>query len=168
MVGRWAELGTWPEIKTALIQCFSDRRNLNCLVQEIKRVRPNQNKHLLEFGRRLQVLRSNVLQRVRNDPILSANDKACHFNHYEKTALNTFIAGCIGNLRNNIYLKKPTSLEDAMSYVTEYENFEKLFKTPSENKPYGEGKPFYKFNNTVLNYNNSAQNFNNPAQFNFK
>jgi hypothetical protein len=168
MVGRRAELDTWASVKTALIQCFSDRRNLDCLVQELTRTRPHKNEDLLEFGKRIQVLRSNVLQRVSNDPVLSANDKACHFNHYEKTALNTFIAGCSGNLRNNMYLKKPTCLEDAMSYVTEYENFEKLFKTPGENKPYGEVKQFQKFNNPMPNFSNQASNFNNPTQFNFR
>ena len=174
LVGRRAELDTWAKVKLALIQCFSDRRNLDCLVQELTRTRPYKNEDLLEFGKRLQVLRSNVIQRVSNDPILSADEKACHINHYEKTALNTFIAGCTGNLRNNMYLKKPTSLEDAMSYVTEYENFEKLFKTPGENKPQ-ENKPYQKFNNTSPNYNNHAfnfnnpvPNFNNPAQYSFK
>lgn len=127
MVGRRMELDTWDKLKNALIQCFSDRRDIDCLVQELTRVRPHKSENLINFGNRLQLLVSNVIQRISNDQTLNLLQKNCQIDHYNKTALNSFIAGCAGNLRNNMYLKKPTTLEDAIAYVNEYENFEKLY-----------------------------------------
>ncbi|CAG9770027.1 unnamed protein product [Ceutorhynchus assimilis] len=69
-----------------------------------------------EIMKRLLV--SNVIQRISNDQNLNALQKACQIDHYNKSALNSFIAGCAGNLRNNMYPKKPSSLEDAIAYVT--------------------------------------------------
>lgn len=90
--------------------------------------------HWTDFGIRLQLLRSNVVQRVSNDTTLEQKEKLCHISHYDKTALNTFIAGCSGTLKNNMYLRKPASLEDAMAYVNEFENFERLHGNCSDNK----------------------------------
>lgn len=127
MIGNRSELSTWDQFKNALIQCFSDRRNLECLIQELTRTRPFKNEHLLSFGNRLQLLRSQVAQRISNDITLSNDQKMCHIQLYEKTALNTFIAGCTGVLKNNMHIKRPDSIEDAMAYVVEFENFENLY-----------------------------------------
>lgn len=126
MIGNRVELDSWDKLKMALIQCFSDRRDLDCLVQELTRTKPYKGENILNFGNRLQLLRSSVVQRVSNGT-LDEQEKLCHIGYYEKTALNTFIAGCTGTLKNNMYLKKPTSLEDAMAFVNEFENFEKLY-----------------------------------------
>lgn len=126
-VGNRTELQTCDDLKNALVQCFSDRRDLDCLVQELTRNYPYKNEHLLDFGSRIQLLMSTVIQRISNDVTLSINDKICQTNHHKKTALNTFIAGCPPILKNNLHLKKPATLEDAMAYVTEFENFEKLY-----------------------------------------
>lgn len=67
MVGNRSEIRTWNAMKIALLQCFSDRRNTYCLVQELTRAKPQKNEHLLQFGNRLQLLRSNVAQRISND-----------------------------------------------------------------------------------------------------
>lgn len=169
MIGRRAELDNWEKLKPALIQCFSDRRDLDCLVQELTRTRPYKNEDLLNFGNRLQILRSNVFQRISNDPTISDNDRKCQFNHYDKTALNTFIAGCSGTMRHNMYIKKPNSLEDAMASVTEFENFEKMFRNSSA---FPENKITQKVNNFSHkppnlsyqnNYNpNFSQNLQHP------
>lgn len=132
MVGNRVEINDWATLKTALVQCFSDRRDLDCLIQELTRTRPYKGEHLIDFGSRLQLLRSSVIQRISNDVKLSKDDKICQINHYDKTALNTFIAGCSGTLKNNMHLRKPSSLEDAMAYVNEFENFERLYGTVNE------------------------------------
>lgn len=163
MVGNRAELNDWVSLKNALIQCFSDRRDIDCLVQELTRTRPFKNEHLLNFGSRLQLLRSNVIQRVSNDTNLNREQKLCHISYFDKTALNTFIAGCTGTLKNNMHIKTPKSLEDAIAYVTEFENFERL---------YGQcnnvfDKPKNNFQNPKHNTNNFGnQNFNSYNQNN--
>lgn len=47
--------------------------------------------------------------------------------HCDKIALHSFIAGCIGVIKNNMHLKKPDSLEDAIAYVQEFDNFGSLY-----------------------------------------
>ena len=159
MVGRRVELDTWDKLKSALIQCFSDRRDIDCLVQELTRVRPYKNENLINFGNRLQLLVSSVIQRISNDISQTALQKNCQIDHYNKTALNTFIAGCTGNLRNNMHLKRPTSLEDAIAYVNEFDNFEKLYGNfyENNNKQKSNTHPNRNFNNTHFNTFNSPQ-----------
>ncbi|KAL1488305.1 hypothetical protein ABEB36_015254 [Hypothenemus hampei] len=117
LVGNRPEFTAWPLLKAALIQCFSDKRDIDCLIHELTRTRPFKGETLVNFGARLQLLRSNVAQRVSGDNSLSAEQKLCHISFHDKTALNTFIAGCTGTLKNNLHLKQPKSLEDAMGYV---------------------------------------------------
>ncbi|XP_057666773.1 uncharacterized protein LOC130900279 [Diorhabda carinulata] len=126
-VGNRTELNTWQKIKEALIQCFADRRDLDCIMQELTRTRPFKNENLITFVNRLLLLKSQTIERISNNLNLSEIDQKCQINQCEKTALNTFIAGYSGTIRNNMYLKKPSSLEDAMAYVYEFENFEKLY-----------------------------------------
>lgn len=59
-------------------------------------------------------------------------EKCCEINHYEKTALST------GILINNAHIKKTASLEDALAYVIDLENFEKL--------------PFFQFSTQYTRY----------------
>lgn len=167
MVGNRSEIRTWNAMKNALLQCFSDRRNTDCLVQELTRAKPQKNEHLLQFGNRLQLLRSNVAQRISNDTNLNENEKLCHISYYEKTALNTFIAGCTGILKNNMHLKNLESLEDAMAYVVEFENFESLYGhlNHSQNNNFNKQPNFNQPNFNQPNFN--QPNFNNPNnQFN--
>ena len=172
LVGNRAELTDWNHLKAALIQCFSDRRDIDCLVQELTRTRPYKGEHLLDFGSRLQLLRSNVVQRISNDTSLSQTEKLCHISHYDKTALTTFIAGCTGTLKMSMHLKSPQTLEDAMAYANEFENFERLygnlgnvekpFRPPPVNKPINfQTMPNYNqnFNMTPANQNYSNQNY---------
>lgn len=127
MVGIRVELNTWELIKNALIQCFSDKRDLDCLILELSRSKLHKNENLHSFGSRLQLIRSKVTHRIINDTRLNQNDKTCRINHYNKVARDTFISECTGTLKNNLHLKNPDTLEDAMTYVSEFENFEKYY-----------------------------------------
>ncbi|KAG5861035.1 hypothetical protein JTB14_013981 [Gonioctena quinquepunctata] len=93
MVGNRAELKNWSDLKNALKQCFSDRRDLDCLVLKLTRSRPYKGEDLISFGTRLQLIRSSVAQRISNDTNLQADEKVYQISHYDKVALSTFIAG---------------------------------------------------------------------------
>lgn len=169
MVGNRTELSSWDAVKAALIQCFSDKRDLDCLIQELTRMRPFKGEHLTSFGNRIQLTKSSVIQRVSNDTSLSTEQKICQISHYDKTALNTFIAGCSGQLRNNMYIKKPESLEDAIAFVDEFENFERLYgsmqNTNLNQKP--NNQSMQRPNQNFRNFQNNPQNnFQNQPNFN--
>lgn len=164
MVGNRLEINTWPALKDALIQCFADRRDIDCIVQELTRARPLKNEHLNDFGSRLQLLRSSIISRISNDQTLNVNEKQMQANHYCKIALNTFIAGCSGVLKNNMHLKKPDSLEDAMAYVAEFENFERMYGNLNDRNP-TQFKNNFNVNKQNVQSNNFQRNFNNPFQY---
>ncbi|XP_057662500.1 uncharacterized protein LOC130897584 [Diorhabda carinulata] len=52
MVGNRIDLNTWFKLKEALIQCFADRRDLDCILQKLTRTRPFKNESLIAFGNR--------------------------------------------------------------------------------------------------------------------
>ncbi|KAL1493906.1 hypothetical protein ABEB36_009587 [Hypothenemus hampei] len=87
---------------------------------------------------------------------------------HDKTALNTFIAGCTGTLKNNLHLKQPKSLEDAMGYVMEFENFERScgmlqserHNTNKINHPNSKSHPFN--NDMKPGFNSQFQGTYNP------
>ncbi|XP_057669154.1 uncharacterized protein LOC130901649 [Diorhabda carinulata] len=75
MVGNRIELNTWFKLKEALIQCFADRRDLDCILQELTRTRPFKNENLITFGNRLQLLKNQTIQRISNNLNLGEIDK---------------------------------------------------------------------------------------------
>nr|CAH7748135.1 unnamed protein product [Callosobruchus chinensis] len=64
LVGCRTELTNWSLIKSALKQCFGDNRSLECLEQDLFLESPFKNEQPLEFGKRLQVLRSCLSQKL--------------------------------------------------------------------------------------------------------
>ncbi|XP_057659286.1 uncharacterized protein LOC130895761 [Diorhabda carinulata] len=69
MVGNRIELNTWFKLKEALIQCFADRRDLDCILQELTRTRPFKHESMIAFGNRLQLLKTQTIQRISNNLI---------------------------------------------------------------------------------------------------
>ncbi|CAG9829797.1 unnamed protein product [Diabrotica balteata] len=87
-------------------------------MQKLMRPKPFKNESLYDFGTRIQLRKSNVTQRISTETNLQQTDKLCQITHCDKIAPNTFIAGYTGTLKNNIHLKKPSGLEDAIAYMT--------------------------------------------------
>lgn len=67
LFGNFVELDTWEQGKAATKQCFSYRRNPDCLAQELTRVTPSKNEYITYYGTRLQLLRRQVAQRISKD-----------------------------------------------------------------------------------------------------
>ncbi|CAG9768099.1 unnamed protein product [Ceutorhynchus assimilis] len=66
IVGSRMELDCWDHIKAALFACFGDKRDLECLEQDLFMAVPNKNP--LDFAKRLQVLRSALAQKTNTFP----------------------------------------------------------------------------------------------------
>lgn len=116
LVGSRAELTSWDLIKSALKQCFADKRNLECLEQDLFMASPYKGEKPLEFGKRLQVLRSNLAQKISNET-MNALSKEIHLRQYDQLCLRTFIRGLPPQLQCLIRLKNPASPEDAMTPI---------------------------------------------------
>lgn len=167
LVGSRMELTTWEQIKAALSDCFGDKRNLECLEQDLFMATPLKNEHPLDFAKRLQVLRSSLAQKINsfNDAQLDAATKLIYLRQYEQVCLRTFIRGLPGSLQSIIRLKNPNCIEEAMTLIVEEENFQysqNLYKAPVQLKTLPKPENLTRFNNVPQN------NFNITRYPNFK
>jgi hypothetical protein len=53
------DLKTWNSVKNALRLSFGDQRNMDCLEQDLITLLPFKGEQPLEFGKRIQIVRSN-------------------------------------------------------------------------------------------------------------
>jgi hypothetical protein len=125
LIGTKTDLNTWDLLKNALRLSFGDQRNLDCLEQDLLTLFPFKNEPPLEFGKRIQIVRSKLESKLGSVSVteMCINTKRVYSNQYNKLALKTFIRGLQPQLQNIIRLRNPDTLEKAMAYVTEEENF---------------------------------------------
>lgn len=155
IIGARTELTRWDSIKDALRQNFGDNRDLDCAVQDLITASPLRNESPLEFGRRLQIIRSRVATKINALPnaLMNLQAKLINLNQYDNLSLKTFIRGLTGQLQTVIRLRQPDSLETAMTYVTEEENF----KYVQKNAPQSFNQKQTQFNQNPVQFNQSAQ-----------
>lgn len=66
------KVGTdWGYSKSAFIQCFSEKRDLDCLLEELTITRQSKTESMNDFGARLQLLRNSIVQCISNDIMVS-------------------------------------------------------------------------------------------------
>nr|CAI5833259.1 unnamed protein product [Callosobruchus analis] len=153
LVGCRTELTSWSSIKSALEQCFGDNRSLECLEQDLFLAAPLKNEPPMDFGKRLQVLRSSLAQKLTlSEP--SSVIRTAMLKQYEGVCLRAFIRGLPGPLQTIIRLKNPDSLERALTYVVEEQNFQytqNIFKQRPNNfnTPRFPSQQFQPFNNNI-------------------
>jgi hypothetical protein len=137
LIGTKTDLKTWDSVENALRLSFGDQRNLNCLEQDLITLFPFKGEQPLEFGKRIQIVRSKLGSKLNSIPeneMITAT-KNVFSNQYNKIALKTFIRGLPPQLQSIVRLRNRDSLEHAMTYVTEEENFRytQNFATLSKN-----------------------------------
>lgn len=140
LVGCRSELDSWDKIKDALQNCFGDNRNLECLEQDLFLARPNKGENNLDFAKRLQILRSQLAQKLTSitETNMPNATKIIYLNQYEQITLRTFIRSLNGPLQSIIRLRNPPNIETAMTLITEEENFnytQNLFRSSPQVEP---------------------------------
>lgn len=131
LIASRAELNTWQLIKDSLIVSFADQRSIDCLIQDLIMLKPLKNEPSLNFGMRIQDARSLLFAKL-SATNEAENVKIIKIQHYDNFALKAFINGLPYNMQLVVRLKEPTSLERAMSFVREEENFI-YFKNQNQN-----------------------------------
>lgn len=122
LIGSRIELRTWLQIKEALNLSFGDQRNIDCLIHDLIVLRPLKNETPYNFGMRCQDARSLIISKLNTLPIPN-DERIIRLRSYDDLSLKTFIGGLSGQIQNNVRLRNPDSLEKAMSFVIEEENF---------------------------------------------
>lgn len=122
LVGSRPEIREWNSLKDLLRLSFGDNRNLDCLVQELIIMKPYKNESYVSFGQRIQKGRSAIASKLISMR-LDAAERAFQIKNYDELSLKTFIRGLSGRIQDMVRLRNPDSLELAISYVIEEENF---------------------------------------------
>lgn len=162
LVGSRMELNSWLLIKNALINTFSDQRSEDCLVQDIISMRLEKNEPIQNFGLRIQDSRSLLFTKI-NNTNLEAQIKLLKIHQYDDLCLKTFINNLNYHMQLVVRLKSPGSLEQAMSFVREEENFinyKNRSNFNNRNMPtqaQKQNKPFQQqtYNNSQAHYSNN-------------
>nr|CAH7762868.1 unnamed protein product [Callosobruchus chinensis] len=122
LVGSRPEIRNWNELKILLRLSFGDQRNLDCLVQELIIMKPHKNESFFNFGQRIQKARSAIASKLISMNLAVA-ERTFQIKNYDELCLKTFIRGLTGRVQDMVRLRNPDSLELAISYVLEEENF---------------------------------------------
>lgn len=135
----------------------------------------------MAFGQRIQIARSKLASKISSVQVetMPNETKLIHIKQYDQLALKTFIRGLTGHLQSIIRLRNPKTLEEAMNFVTEEENFRYTQNLPQlltknvQQKPQQftrqqnyNVKPNY-YHNTPFNQNYNNQHFNSQHFNNF-
>jgi hypothetical protein len=68
LIGTKTDLKTWDSVENALRLSFGDQRNLNCLEQDLITLFPFKGEQPLEFGKRIQIVRSKLGSKLNSIP----------------------------------------------------------------------------------------------------
>lgn len=144
LIASRSELQTWFEIKNLLKLSFSDQRSFTCLLQELHGLKQNPKENSYQFGIRCQYHRSLIFISINSDESLSVAEKTAQVSNIEKLILITFLKYLPPIIQTGVRLKQPKSLEEAMQFVLEEENFLSLVqdskKSNQINIPYSSQK----------------------------
>lgn len=122
LIASRTELDTWQKIKDSLIITFSDQRSEDCLVQDIITMKLDKNESPQTFGLKLQDARSLLFSKINNSND-AANVKLLKIQQFDDLCLKTFINNLNYHMQLVVRLKDPDSLEQALAFVREEENF---------------------------------------------
>lgn len=111
---------SWNDIKSALIKNFGDQRDENCLNQDLVNLKQKHNEMPSQFYERVLHLLNTICNYV--DLHSSVTERQSKRDFFKKQALKTFLAGLKDPLGPIIRAMRPTSLTEAMQFITEEDN----------------------------------------------
>lgn len=111
---------SWDDIKNALVQNFGDQRDENCLNQDLVNSRQKPNETPYQFHERVLHLLNTICNYV--DLKCVEAEKKSKRDFFTKQALKTFVAGLRDPLGPIIRAMRPSTLAQAIQYITEEEN----------------------------------------------
>lgn len=111
---------SWEDIKNTLIQNFGDQRDENCLNQDLVNLRQKPNETPFQFHEKVMHLLNAICNYIDLHSNRAERDSKRDF--FTKQALKTFLAGLRDPLGPAIRAMRPTTLAQALHFITEEEN----------------------------------------------
>lgn len=121
LISERVDIQTWAEFKELLEIHFGDPRSEECLAIELETLKIKNNESHTDFCARIQSVKSVLLSKV--NQIDDKNLRVSKTAIYNNTALQVFLYNLPENMVRVVRLKKPQTLEQALSLVLEEINF---------------------------------------------
>lgn len=152
LVSERDNISTWEDLRALLVQHFGDPRTEACIAIELESAKIKSGESYIDFCHRLQNIRSSLISKV--NLLGDEGIKAAKQIIYNNSALNVFMYNLPEDLIRFVRLNRCTSLESALSIVTEETNFLARYnaRKQTNSKPSSTG---------------SSNNNNQPSQFKF-
>lgn len=115
------DVKNWAEIKSVLEQCFGDQRDEKGLLKDLQSLKPAKNESPYQFGMKCQDARCLLLSKLKITE-QDANYRILKTKYYDEIALEVFLDSLPTYLDLAVRLRRPDTLEKAMSIVLEEEN----------------------------------------------
>lgn len=130
-------INTYEGLKEILGQHFGDPRSEECIAIELESLKIKQSETYIQFCHRIQNMRSSLFAKVNR--LADEGIKAAKQIVYNNTALNVFLYNLPEDMIRIVRLKGCSTLESALSIVTEEVNFK--FQYDSKNKSNKQSQP---------------------------
>lgn len=124
------DITSYERLKELLTQHFGDPRSEECIAIELETLKLKQGETYIQFCHRIQNVRSSLFAKVNR--LTDEGIKAAKMIVYNNTSLNVFLYNLPEDMIRIVRLKGCSTLENALSIVTEEVNFK--FQYDSKNK----------------------------------
>lgn len=121
---------SYEQLKELLTQHFGDPRSEECIAIELETLKLKQGETYIQFCHRIQNVRSSLFAKVNR--LTDEGIKAAKMIVYNNTSLNVFLYNLPEDMIRIVRLKGCSTLENALSIVTEEVNFK--FQYDAKNK----------------------------------
>lgn len=127
LISERPDVVTWAQLKELFEQHFGDPRSEECIAIELESLKIANGESYLDFCNRIQSVRSALMSKVNiiADHVL----KRSKITIYNNSSLNVFLYNLTEDLLRIVRLKVPTTLEEALQFVLEEENFHYQYTT---------------------------------------
>lgn len=126
------EIATWEELKNIFTQHFGDPRSEECIAIELENLKIKQGESYIQFCHRIQNVKSSLFSKVNR--LIDEGVKAAKMIIYNNTALNVFLYNLPEDMLRIVRLKTCSTLEHALSVVTEEVNFQFQYNAKNKTK----------------------------------
>ncbi|KAK4876576.1 hypothetical protein RN001_009082 [Aquatica leii] len=157
------DLTDWPQIKNAIIEHFSDARDLAELTVEFNNIKNNKSENLVEYRHRIRTSLGKLIAKLN---LSQLTNKPIRQEILIANALDRFLVTIPYQIAMQIRSRKPNTLEQAITYAQDELNFVQRSNQSHVNLFNTHSKIFSKQpqTNPVSKNISNYKNFNQPPQ----
>ncbi|KAL1489560.1 hypothetical protein ABEB36_013513 [Hypothenemus hampei] len=150
------DLISWPEIKLGLRQKFGDPTTYFVLMQQLQYLKIERNEGIMPFVDRLKTFVQRIIAKIQCE-VVDPTSKATLLIQVENTSVLILTANSPQTLKTMLMIQRPTTLDDAVQCVVNYDMIESQVNFINNNFP-STRNPTERSNNFKSNQNRTPPN----------